>query len=68
LDKVREGGSWEVIYPHLIRIQHTRQEGPAPESSKPVFNGAVDIEAAMLLIAPESSITCANFGNTVISL
>jgi hypothetical protein len=81
IDEVEKGGSWEVIYSHLIRIQHTIQEGAAPESSllsiwahaqrkltsKSQFEGAVDIEAAMLLIAPESSITCVNFGNTVIN-
>jgi hypothetical protein len=59
-----------VIYPHLIRVWHTRQEGAAPESSlasKSQFKGAIDIEAAILLIAPKSSITCVNFDNTVIN-
>jgi hypothetical protein len=51
-EEVEKGGSWEVIYPHLIRVQHTRQEGAAPESSKLVFEGAVDIEAAMLQWLP----------------
>jgi hypothetical protein len=45
IDEVEKGGSWEVIYSHLIRIQHTRQEGAAPESSLTVNLGSCAEEA-----------------------
>jgi hypothetical protein len=55
-----------VISPHLIRIQRTRQEGPAPESSITCVNLGSCAEEAYKVKAssrgPESSTTCVNFG------